>query len=92
MEETKRDITFQRLVDAFQLNKPGASPFDPDLLDRQYEGASHGEKVSIAFLLNVYNPTHPWKAGKFDLMDALGLWDEQKKAAFVKWAASPFWP
>ena len=46
---------FQRFVNRFGLKKSGAKPFDAELLDANYAGASHGEKVSIAFLLNVWN-------------------------------------
>ena len=42
---------FQNLVDQFGLNKSGANPFNAELLDGNYAGASHGEKVTIAFLL-----------------------------------------
>ena len=83
---------FQALVDEFELAKDGAKPFDADLLDASHVGASHGEKVSIAFLVNVWNPGHEWKVGKFDVIDALGIWDGSKRAAFCKWAAKPWWP
>jgi len=83
---------FQNLVDEFQLAKPGAKPFDADLLDDNYVGASHGEKVSIAFILNVWNPGHEWQAGRFNVMDALFSWDVDKRKAFVAWAAEPWWP
>lgn len=83
---------FQALVDKFELDKSGANPFDADLLDDNHVGASHGEKVSIAFLLNVWNPGHEWKVGKFDVIDALGIWDSSKRAAFSDWAREPWWP
>ena len=83
---------FQRLVDQFALDKVGARPFDAELLDANYAGASHGEKVSIAFLLNVWDPGGEWKAGKFDLIDALRIWDDSKRRAFCDWAREPWWP
>lgn len=83
---------FQDLVNRFGLKKSGASPFDANLLDANYAGASHGEKVSIAFLLNVWNPGHEWKAGKFDVMDALCVWDDAQRRAFCDWAKEPWWP
>ena len=83
---------FQRLVDQFALDKAGAEPFDAELLDANYAGASHGEKVSIAFILNVWDPGREWKAGKFDLIDALRIWDDSKRAAFCDWAREPWWP
>ena len=83
---------FQNLVNRFGLKKSGANPFDAELLDANYAGASHGEKVSIAFLLNVWNPGHEWKSGKVDVMDALGVWDNDQRSAFCDWAREPWWP
>lgn len=83
---------FQELVNRFELNKGGANPFDPELLDANSAGASHGELVSIAFLLNVWSPGHRWQVGDFDAMDALGVWDASKRAAFCEWAQNPWWP
>ncbi len=83
---------FQALVDRFQLDKTGASPFDALKLNESFNGASHGEKVSINFLLNVWNPGEEWTSGKFDALDALGIWDNTKRAAFVEWASEPWWP
>ena len=83
---------FQNLVDRFGLKKSGAKPFDAELLDANYAGASHGEKVSIAFLLNVWNPGHEWKSGKFDVMDALSVWESSQRNAFCDWAMNPWWP
>lgn len=92
METTATQERFFALAESFQLDKPGASPWDADLLDASYAGASHGEKVTIAFLLNVWNPGHEWKCGKFDLIDAISVWDRGKREAFLSWAADPFWP
>jgi hypothetical protein len=30
--------------------------------------------------------------GKFDVIDALGVWDEGNRAAFIEWAKEPIWP
>ena len=62
-----------------------------DLNPHQIEAAmfalrSHGEKVSISFLLNVWNP------GKFDVMDALAVWESLQRNAFCDWAMNPWWP
>ncbi len=76
---------FQELVDRFSLDKAGAQPFDGPTLDESHIGASHGERVSIAFLLNVWNPDGEWKIGKFDVMDALGIWDADKRSWFYDW-------
>lgn len=83
---------FQCLVDKFALKKNGASPFDAEKLDSSFHGSSHGEKASIAFILNVWNPGQEWKAGKFDAIDALSVWDACERRAFCDWAMDPWWP
>jgi hypothetical protein len=30
--------------------------------------------------------------GKFDVIDALGVWDEWNRAGFIEWAKNPIWP
>ena len=72
METTATQERFFALAESFALQKPGASPWDADLLDANFAGASHGEKVTISFLLNVWNPGEEWKCGEFDLIDAIG--------------------
>ena len=32
------------------------------------------------------------KVGKFDVVDALGVWDDDNRAAFIEWAKDPIWP
>lgn len=67
-------------------------PIDTDVLESQFKGASHGEKVSIAFLLNVWNSGHKWRYGKFDLINALWICDASQRQAFAEWSQKPFWP
>lgn len=85
-------VRWQSFVDQFCLRKPGADPWDALKLDKSYQGASHGEKCTISFLLNVWSPGDDWSCGKFDLMDAIGVWDEDQLAAFRIWVNKPWWP
>ena len=32
-----------------------------------------------------------WQVGPFDVMAALGTWDDAHRAAFAAWAAAPWW-
>lgn len=80
------------LVRQFGLQKTGADPWDAPTLDVQSSGASHGEKFVIQFLLRVWDPGHEWSCGKFDVLEALSVWDEQTRAAFLNWAQDPWWP
>jgi hypothetical protein len=46
-------------------------------------GAAHAAR----FLLETWNSRYPWRAGTFDLFDALAAWDGGQRAAFQAWAA-----
>jgi len=83
---------WQSLVDQFNLRKPGADPWDALLLQKQFNGASHGEKCTISFLLNVWSPNDPWECGTFDLIDAYATWDDDHRTAFLSWDNRPWWP
>ena len=43
-------------------------------------------------MLAVWNPDVEWQCGRFDLMEALCCWDDRHRAAFLMWAAEPWWP
>lgn len=92
MDTMARD-KWQRFVDRFDLRKPGAKPWDANLLARSCEGASHGEKCTAYFLLYVWNPCDdtPW-AGRFRLEESLQAWDGNNRQVFSEWTANPFWP
>ena len=65
-------------------------PWDADLLDHWARTASHGERATALFLLTVWNRYDPWESGKWDAVDALLIWDDLHRKAFVKWAAAPW--
>lgn len=53
---------------------------------------SHGEFVTARFLLAVWNPGHAWACGRFDLMEAVRIWDDDHRRVFLAWAEAPWWP
>ncbi len=83
---------WQRLVDSFGIKKPGTNPWDAELLDQQMQGASHGEKCTIQFLLNLWNAGHQWQCGQFDFFDAISTWGVKQRQAFIDWATDPWRP
>ena len=93
MDPENADIEYhwQRIVDSFELQKSGANPWDADLLKANLPGCSSGERQTILFLLNVWDPGGDWP-DKFDFLDAIATWDEKKKEAFMNWANNPLWP
>ncbi len=89
------DVTlarWQQIVDRFELTKDGAKPWDAKTLDANFSGASHGEKCTICFLLNVWAPGGTWQCGSFDFIDAFRVWHPNKRDAFLAWAKDPMWP
>ena len=75
----------------------GITPFDAKALDAWASGPrSHGEVCTAQFLLAVWGNTTlkecPWTCGPFDVMEALGVWDDAQRAAFLAWAQDPWWP
>ena len=72
---------------------PGVEPWDPGELNRWAAGpASSGERHAARFLLSVWDPATGWEAGRFDVLEALRIWDVTDRAAFLEWAADPWWP
>lgn len=68
-------------------------------------GLSHGERCAVRFLLAVWNPSTNWvelaaemelenppAAARFDVMEALGVWDDAHRSAFLEWARRPWFP
>jgi len=48
--------------------------------------------MTASFILTVWDPSTEWEAGRFDVMEALRLWDLDHRAPFLKWAMNPWWP
>jgi hypothetical protein len=73
---------------------PGVKLWDANTIDRWAKSptASHGGLVTARFLLAVWDPEHAWSCGRFELMEALRVWDERHRAAFLNWASNPWWP
>jgi len=73
---------------------PGIRPWDATILDEW--GASgdpgHGSVCAVRFVLSVWNPKLTYESGRFDLHEALGVWDEENTQAFRNWINDPWWP
>ncbi len=44
------------------------------------------------FGIHRWNLDSHWRVGPFDVVDAMGTWDEHHRAAFVAWAERPWFP
>jgi hypothetical protein len=82
--------TFPSIAD-LQMFAPDAH-FDGAVMDKFRGGLCHGGKCALQFIGSVWNPSEKRKCGKFDLHEALGVWDEEHRAAFTAWASDPWWP
>jgi hypothetical protein len=72
---------------------PGVNPWDPEkLVYWGAGGASSGERRTARFLLTVWNRYAEWEIGRFDIFEALNVWDLPHREAFLLWAADPWWP
>lgn len=65
----------------------GVEPFDPLRLHEQAATWSHGERMAVQFLLAIFNYTEY----QFDVMEAFSVWDDEHRAAFLRWATGPWW-
>ena len=91
----KRDIKILSLARSFKCLRgtPGTRGglWDAVALDTWAAGgASSGEKHSARFVLGVWNPYDEWRCGKFDIYDAIQVWDHAHREAFLRWALDPW--
>src|SRR4051794_22400017 len=71
---------------------PGVDPWDAVALNLwTCKGVSHGEKLSAQLILTVWNQYEAWECGKFEVMEALQVWDDRHRSAFIEWAKEPWW-
>ena len=87
---------------------PGANPWNVDqFLPWATSGVlSHGEVLAAKFVLSVWNPSTNWEkaaqeqqlleAGetfsRFDLFEAMNVWDQEHIGAALAWIELPFFP
>lgn len=92
-EESNRRITeLARRIPTLRAFVASMRSWNADLLDQWAVcGRSHGEKCAAQFILAVWNPGHEWISGRFDVMEALRIWDDAHRAAFLAWAEDPWW-
>lgn len=72
----------------------GADPFDADALDVWVRSgaATSASRNAVRFVLQVWNSGEAWKAGPFNVVDAMAGWDDAHRAGFLRWAADPWFP
>ena len=92
-EKTHKKMTaFARTFPSMR-DAAGVGPWDALELDSWGSGPrSHGERVTAQFLLSVWDPGTDWKCGRFDLHEAMRVWDIEHHGAFGNWVSYPWWP
>lgn len=75
-------LSFRTLAD---WREAGVAPYDPAKLDEWASGPypSSGALHAARFVLHVEDPAARWRAGPFNLKDALTSWDDAHFAAFL---------
>ena len=105
-ETDNRMLDLARSFPSLRRKLRAAESFDAMSLWEAAQPWSHGEKCAAAFVLSVYNPKGEWSLPEghedrfpdspaplpFDFHDAYGVWDDEPRQAFVKWAQAPWWP
>ena len=72
------------------LKAPGVDPWDALALERWAGGlASSGERHAALFVLSVWN-RHDW-GSKFNMAEAMNVWDDQNLKSFKDWVNDPWW-
>ena len=69
--------------------------FDARRLDRwvrTWPGVTAGSLMAGRFVLQVWNPSTKWTAGRFNVVEAMQRWDYAHRDAFLAWARDPWWP
>jgi hypothetical protein len=74
-------------------------------LEWMCSGPSHGELLAGRFVLRVWNPSTDWTEQarlsglepgsalvRFDVLEAMAVWDLRHQEAFRQWVDLPFWP
>lgn len=94
---TERDIAIAgtyREIDGVKCRSGEVRPFNAEALDKWSKAGTitRQQRHAALFVLSVWDSTHRWKCGRFDLHTALAAWDDEHREAFAEWAARPWWP
>lgn len=84
----KLALSFPTLRDAYG----GVLPWKAADLDRfACEPVSDGARHAARFVLAVWDNAGGWGCGRFDVIEAMAVWDPDHRAAFLAWASDPWW-
>jgi hypothetical protein len=68
-------------------------PFDPQWMEAHVEeSADAGSRASAKFVLDVWNAHQPTRQARFDLIEAMRVWDNDHRNAFDEWVNGPVYP
>ena len=69
-------------------------PFDALVLNKWARSGApgHGGLCAARFVLSVWDPRQKWTSGRFDMHEALSIWDDEHRKAFMTWVQNPWWP
>ena len=94
-EHLDLDDRISTLADSFPTLRfaPGVRLWDSGTLDEWANGPDPGDGARHAarFVLAVWDNGTQWQSGRFDVVEALAVWDHEHKRAFRAWADEPWW-
>lgn len=75
------------------IGVPGVSPWNAVKLDAwvAVSRPSLEQRYAALFLLSIWDVQSEWRSGRFDIMNALLVWDYRHREAFFSWARNPWW-
>ena len=93
-------VRMEQLARSFPCLKdcPAITPWNGEKLQTWVEEQAQTlelpyEVVStVSFLLYLWDPARAWRCTPFNVVDALFLWNQEHRDAFMKWAQDPWWP
>jgi hypothetical protein len=99
-KDTKQAMTILALMFPTLRDADGIRPWDPEKLISWLNGPAPGSGARSAgrFVLGVWNSSTDWTEhglappGRFDLFEALAVWDDTHREALQAWVSAPFWP
>ena len=71
---------------------PQGREFDARDFAGRFGGASTSEYAAAVFVLSVWAGSDRTELGEFKLVEAIGTWDSENRAAFAQWVQNPKWP
>ena len=94
MTSSERITALAQQFPTLRAAAPGLAPWDPDKLDHwgSSPAPSAGGRHAARFVLALWHDGKDWQSGPFNLIRAVGVWDEAHLEPLRAWLRSPWLP